>query len=853
MSKRKSKKLVKVKSGFDGLKPVLDEFDDDGLFGEEQISKIKPDVDGIFDDESTFDLPLILKSKNDLTIEYTRLTCDSDPNPKRYRTNFESFAKRMEKPRPCGDLSLKELLKRSNDQTNKQSSSSNRSRASFIPGTFGRKNTTDEKYMSARYLLVLEVYDGFYNLKSLTRKLKRMKLECVVYKSFLHSESKNIFTVCIPFNKPITQDIEETCSRALSWFKAKLGDHINPRCWRVNQSYCLPSCPPDAVNQYKAIRIEGKPFRIANFSIEQVDYKRIQAGCTPADNRVVEDYNSRGNWGELLLLLGYVYSFTGNYARDYYTGKKMQQNAILGTLYPDLNVFWVEAKSKIGGSLITGRAYSLFEAYAKISHNGDEAAATRALKLKGYGEPKDLSQPVAVYDLSAREMAEKMFPSTKFPMKIFRKDFRELVTSSAKANQCPVDVMMLVMLTALSAAIGNSVALQIKEGWDTALFIWSILIDNTGAGKTHPIDSALKPILKLQASKGSISLSNKLEYKRHYYAQSPSIESLIGIYNESSRGILIHPNEISCFFDKMNPNKNKKVRDYGNLNSLFECKPLFTDGKSVPLGCWESGAAIIGGMSPSRFHEVFNKDLHDNGLAYRFLPLPFNLGSNKFSDAAITKEHEELWSTILTWAYNIPTTTDPATRSIIKSYLTVEPDGKEFFGKFYDDINRSQYLMPEELKGYLPKLITYCLKFSGLLHLLNCYPNYEEISLPVKSSIIKGAIQLAKYYAGQALKLTSEREPVEDPYMEQLKKCLFSLKSEVKNGKLLRRRVHEVLNSHFPARLSINSKQLGVLLKRLNLNVKVGTNNKSEVILDDELFLENFSTGRPKCVFKREY
>ena len=364
------------------IKPDVDE-----LFANRPQSKIKPDADELFGDGPMFGERAQLTSKKALTIKYTRLTGYNDLDPKMCSITWDGFCEKYDKPVPCGKLTLIEHHKyRNSDVTTKQQlPAPKKLKYSIIPGIFNRKKTIEARYLRARYLLVLEIDSGF-TFNSLTEKLKSMELECVVHTSFFYSNSKNMFLVYIPFNKPLTMDIEGTCSRALYWLKSVLGDHINPGCWNVTQNYYYkPACSPDAV---EAMHIKGKPFVIDNFRVDKDDPKMIKLGGKPTYEKVVEDFNSRADWRELLLPQGFAYFFTGSFGREYYKGVKKHKNAIIGTVDLTHNVFYVEKRAKIDSTLLTGRAYSPFDAYVKINYPGDEAAAIRSLKLKGYGKPK---------------------------------------------------------------------------------------------------------------------------------------------------------------------------------------------------------------------------------------------------------------------------------------------------------------------------------------------------------------------------------------------------------------------------------------------------------------------------------
>lgn len=50
------------------------------------------------------------------------------------------------------------------------------------------------------------------------------------------------------------------------------------------------------------------------------------------------------------------------------------------------------------------------------------------------------------------------------------------------------------MLSAVSAAIGNTRHIRLKPSWESNPSLYIILVGEPGQGKTHPLDFAYKPI-----------------------------------------------------------------------------------------------------------------------------------------------------------------------------------------------------------------------------------------------------------------------------------------------------------------------------------------------------------------------
>ena len=363
---------------------------------DEEVDEDETDVKKLGDDELDEDeLDEDEPSEKGFKIKYTRRLYEcGEADPMMCSITWDGFLKHYGEPIPFGKLTLQKHLtyRASNDTTKKQLSDSERLNHFMIPGIFKRPKTTMTTDLKALHLLVLKIDDKALTLSMLAKILRSMQLECLIHTSFFNDK----FMVYIPFNKPLTVRIEETCSRALDWFKSRtvLGDYINDDCWCVNEEYYYkPACPPDAVGLYKYRYIRGKFFMIDNFKVDKVDPNMFETGKGTYDNKVVKDFESRTNWREkwnnILSPEGFAYFFTGSSGDRYYMGVKKQRNTIIGTLSYKHNAFYVEKRAKNGSSLKIGRAYSPFEAFRIINYLGDEAGAIRALKSEGYGKPQD--------------------------------------------------------------------------------------------------------------------------------------------------------------------------------------------------------------------------------------------------------------------------------------------------------------------------------------------------------------------------------------------------------------------------------------------------------------------------------
>jgi phage/plasmid primase-like uncharacterized protein len=522
--------------------------------------------------------------------------------------------------------------------------------------------------------------------------------------------------------------------------------------------------------------------------------------------------------------------------------------------------------------------------------NGEDAAQAAALSVNGYlmkpifpdsstgTDANDLHvksgldelkrQILAVLDVEPispssnddseqEQQAANSFPQVGFPFEVFPDYFQELVKDYSKALQCDAAFMAMNFLTVISGAVGNSITVEIKRGWRTAVFLWFSVIDKSGGGKTHPQNAAMKPLLKLQSIEGVKFEHESNEYKadkaaydrdkksgggdppsepepmRHYYSQNFTIEALIPMFKKSARGIVVYVDELAGLLKGMGQYKGGKNSDDEQLLSLFNCDALKSDRVKNSGFSRESGAAVLGGIQPEIFATVFGDKEAANGMLFRFLPMVLNLTPPMFSDDELSEESEEKWENIIAWMYSIPATIDPLTGHIVKNTLKVDDAGKKAWKEFHDELSAVQLFMPSRFQGYLPKFKTYCLKFMGILHLINCY-ECDGLALTINESTVNGAIKLTRYFAGEALQLVKGAVVAGNPYHAFVHKAIDAIRGETDGGKVSLTRVREKLNELLPPEIHIGNNQnkmVSTWLREIGFAVAEGTGHKSYVLI----------------------
>lgn len=136
--------------------------------------------------------------------------------------------------------------------------------------------------------------------------------------------------------------------------------------------------------------------------------------------------------------------------------------------------------------------------------------------------------------------------------------------------------------------------------------------------------------------------------------------------------------------------------------------------------------------------------------------------------------------------------------------------------------------MSDRGKVFVPKLISYhSLKIAAILHCLQAFSNKSLLRETVDSETIIAAIQLTRFFAGQAVKalnLYTQPETLNE-YQKRLIVTLHKLQHEVHKGRLIFSSIRQVFNEGLPASLQHSPEKLGRLIKGLGLHTENGTGN----------------------------
>jgi hypothetical protein len=371
-----------------------------------------------------------------------------------------------------------------------------------------------------------------------------------------------------------------------------------------------------------------------------------------------------------------------------------------------------------------------------------------------------------------------------FPIEVFPLLFRDLATDLNTSLNFPIDYVGTAILTAVATAIGTTAKVRVKNNWYEYASIYSCVIGNAGANKTHPMNLVFGAIRELDKKSHDIFKEQMIEYgtygklsKAEKEGSTPvplpilnkslltnfTPEVLNKRLEENLIGCTVVSDEMATFFEGMN--QYSKGDQIGVYLSFWSNQPTTIDriGNPIPLYILSPYLSIIGGLQPRMLSSAFPVQKLNNGFFQRFL---FAFPESNFkqpindieNDEAIYNKYKEFIQN-----YMNTSTVCEIDGKIESKILKWTPDAKIFFYKWQKENCDLVDEFQNNIKGEIAsKYDNHFIRLSLLLQLM-FDPQSESIGI----TAVQGAKELCSYYMNCAFKVLAViQNPAE--YLETL-------------------------------------------------------------------------------------
>jgi hypothetical protein len=305
--------------------------------------------------------------------------------------------------------------------------------------------------------------------------------------------------------------------------------------------------------------------------------------------------------------------------------------------------------------------------------------------------------------------------SVPFPTASLPSIIRTFVIEATDSLSVPPDYVALAALVAASAAIGNSLRIQIKTDWEESAALYAAIIGVSGQGKSPALDCAIRNIQ-----------SATLTPRR--WASDTTIEKLSVLLSEQKRGICIVRDELSGLFHSLNQYKSGKGTDAEFYLSAWSQRPYAVDRQKVSYALESPYISIIGGTTPPVLKSLASRKLvvDGDGFLERFLyAVPDFVTQEEFNDRSISSQAKQDYADLLVRLFDL----DARTCGNGRISLALSPDAKS---KWVDWRRSYLQALPEHecfVRRACQKLIAYSARLA-LIHALCERPSTLLVDTP---------------------------------------------------------------------------------------------------------------------------
>lgn len=367
-------------------------------------------------------------------------------------------------------------------------------------------------------------------------------------------------------------------------------------------------------------------------------------------------------------------------------------------------------------------------------------------------------------NMEAESLADSGFPLEVFPQKM-----QSIIIDMVVHGNFKVDYVAMSMLSAASAALGNTYRIHVKQDWDTNAALYIILVGRPGMGKTPPLQLAYKPIREYErklfdkfcyeldlyeaacATKESGSKEMKKPILKRVTLDDFTLEALVLEHYNNLRGIAINYDEILGLL--ANTDRYGKNPMLERLLSIWSgCHLENTRVKNDrPQRVEEPCVNIIGTTQTKRMKELMASKFMDTGFLDRILvvypkskKVPHWLDEE---DSHVRQsEASRKWADIIGKIFGLDYARCNDTNECCPNILYMDKDAHSlFFGWWNRNVDAINAIEDDEdVETRVMKHNTHVARIALLLQALR-YACGESHLQSIDVDSIKGALQLNEY------------------------------------------------------------------------------------------------------------
>lgn len=400
------------------------------------------------------------------------------------------------------------------------------------------------------------------------------------------------------------------------------------------------------------------------------------------------------------------------------------------------------------------------------------------------GEPKIYSIDKIDLENDFLQLTDKN--SNPFPVEIFPKNVLEVVYEAHNKFQFSLDYLGAGILATVSSAIGNSLKVKVKKGWNEKANLFTVIVGRPGDSKSHALNFCFRPIhikeslLFNEYSKLLIEYEDELKSDAKTKLRKPLLnkylisdftpEALILHHSNNKRGLYIYVDELNAWIKNFNRyNSSGEAETYLSLWSGTTISIDRASGKSLRVE--DPFIGVIGSTQISVLKSFAKDGRSSNGFMDRLLFVyPDTQKTLKWN---INKVDDRILQNYFSIISNLIETSIDQTEPLL---IPIEKKAKKHLFDWQN--NRPEEYLFEYERSIEIKLQQYVIRFALILQSIHHAANKNTLD-EIQLFAIKGGIKLFHYFYNNAIKV--RQEIIKKEYLETLTELQKTILDELPN------------------------------------------------------------------------
>ena len=348
--------------------------------------------------------------------------------------------------------------------------------------------------------------------------------------------------------------------------------------------------------------------------------------------------------------------------------------------------------------------------------------------------------------LSAKMDTGGPVPYQEFPLEMLPTEVQDYVRACSTAMSIDPGMMGLLSLGALASAIGRTREAQVYDGWEMPAIVWPLIITGSGNKKSQALKKILGPIYE-QENRAEEKYREEFDHYEYllmqrngmtkgemeetpapskpkrtsYYTTDPTVEGVIRVLADNTRGIGAFSDELSSLFGSMNRYARGNA-DAGFWTRFYDAGPAIKVDRASkdPITLKAPSVSIVGAIQPSMLRQSINSNEVGIGLLQRFMTFMPKEYPRVLSFKGIDRDVRARYHDLFSRLFAIPVENEPRT-------MPLSSHAKDIYKGFYNNNARLMYETRDEvLRSMMSKVEAMAVRIALLIQ-VSMDPEAEEI------------------------------------------------------------------------------------------------------------------------------